>query len=66
MVDLQAIYEQPSLIHPDIISEIPLVKTTVMYERIIGQFPIGKEDKYPSYAEGVIMQAYIPTIRPEE
>ena len=52
MADLQAIGEQPGLIHPDIISEIPWVDTVDMYDGIIGPTPICKEEMPPLYAEG--------------
>ena len=44
MADLKAVDEQPKLIHPDITSEIPGVKTEDMYDGIIGPIPIGKEE----------------------
>jgi hypothetical protein len=49
--ELKAVDEQPKLIHPDIISEIPGVETEDMYDGIIGPVPIGEEEKPPSYAE---------------
>jgi hypothetical protein len=51
LADLQAIDEQPKLIHQDIISEIPWVETEDMYDKIIGPTLIGKEEESPSYAE---------------
>ena len=51
LVDLQTIDKQPKLMHPDILSEIPGVKTSDMYNGIIRQTPIGKEEKLPLYAE---------------
>ena len=51
LVDLQAIDKQPQLIHPDIISEIPGVKTVDLYNHIIGPTPIVEEEKPPLYDE---------------
>ena len=48
--DLQAVNEQPKLVHPDIISEIPGVETADMYDGIIGPTPI-EQEKPLSYAE---------------
>ena len=39
LADLKAVDEQPKLIHPDIISEIPGVETADMYNDIIGPTP---------------------------
>ena len=51
--ELIAADEQPTLIHSDIISEIPDVETGAMYDGIIWPIPIGKEEKAESYAEHV-------------
>ena len=51
LADLQAIDEQPKIIHPDIISEIPGVETADMYDGISRPTPIGKDKKPSLYAE---------------
>ena len=51
--DLQSADKQPKLIHQDIISETPWVKTEDMHDRIIGPIPISEEKKPPLYAERV-------------
>ena len=51
LANLQAGKEQPKLIHPDVIVEVPWVKTEDMYDKIIGPTPIGDEEKSPLYAE---------------
>ena len=54
MADLQAIDKQPTLIHPDIILEIPGVKTADIYDRIIGPILIGKKEKPSSYLSALL------------
>ena len=39
LADLKAVDEQPKLVHPDIISEIPGIETADMYDDIIGPTP---------------------------
>ena len=51
LVDLQAVNEQPKLVHPDIISEIPGVETTNMYNRIIGPTLLDEKEEPLSYAK---------------
>ena len=43
--------EQPKLVHPDIISEIPGIETADMYDDIIGPTPNDEKEKPLSYAE---------------
>ena len=51
LADLKAVKEQPKSIHPDIIAEVPGVKTEDMYAKIIGPAPISDKENPPSYAE---------------
>ena len=51
MADLNAVGEQPKLIHRSFISEIPGIGIEDMRDGIIGPIPIGKDEKPPSYAE---------------
>ena len=51
LADLKAVNEQPKLVHPDIIAEIPGVETEDIYDNVIGRTPIGEEEKLSSYAE---------------
>ena len=51
LADLKAVNEQPKSVHPDIIAEIPGVKTEDMYDNVISPTPIGKEERSSSYAE---------------
>ena len=53
LANLEAADEQLKLIHPDIISEIPGVKTEDMYDGIIKPVLVGQEEKPPSYAKRV-------------
>ena len=55
LADLTAVNEQPKLVHPDIIAEIPGVETQDMYDNVIGPIPIGEEEKPSSYAERALM-----------
>ena len=51
LTDLQAVDERPKLVHQDIISELPGVKTADMYAGIIWRTPFGEEKTPPLYAE---------------
>ena len=55
LADLTAVNEQPKLVHPDIIAEIPGVETQDMYDNVIGPIPIGEEEKPSSYAERALV-----------
>ena len=51
LADLKAVNDQPKLIHPDIIAEIPGVETEDMYNNVIDPTPISNKEKPTSYTE---------------
>ena len=51
LAELKSVKEQPKLLHPDIIAEVPGVETEDMYDTIIGPTPTGDEEKPQLYAE---------------
>jgi hypothetical protein len=53
-VDLQAVKEQPQLVHPDIIAEVPGMETEDIHDKVIWPTPIGDKKKPPSYDERAI------------
>ena len=54
MADLQAVKEQPQLVHPDIIADVPGMETEDIHDKVIWPTPIGDKEKPPSYDERAI------------
>ena len=51
LAELKSVKEQPKLLHPDIIAEVPGAETEDMYNSIIWPNPIGNKIQSPLYSE---------------